>query len=29
VIKRRKRKFDEEFSDEDEDPYTQVKVEGM
>lgn len=29
LIKRRKRKFDEEFSDEDEDPYTQVKVEDI
>ncbi|GAB5591340.1 hypothetical protein Unana1_06240 [Umbelopsis nana] len=29
AIKRRKRKFDEEFSDEDEDPYTQVKVEDI
>ncbi|KAM3586429.1 hypothetical protein VKS41_002945 [Umbelopsis sp. WA50703] len=29
VIKRRKRKFDEEFSDEEEDPYTQVKVEDI
>ncbi|KAI9286895.1 hypothetical protein BC943DRAFT_320210 [Umbelopsis sp. AD052] len=29
VIKRRKRRFDEDFSDEEEDPYTQVKVEDI